>query len=57
VPAEDQRSRSLEEAEIRKLDAETTEIRVRTALRAVAVVVGGVALLFGSHLTGWPGAL
>jgi hypothetical protein len=47
----------LEEAEVRKVEAETTEIRVRTVLRAIVVALGAVALLFGSHLTGLPGAL
>jgi hypothetical protein len=47
----------LEEAEVRKVEAETTEIRVRTVLRAIVVALGAVALLFGSHLTGWPGVL
>ena len=57
MPADGQRAKSLEEAEIRKLEAETTEIRVRTVLRAILVALGAVALLFGSHLTGWSGAL
>jgi hypothetical protein len=46
-----------EEAAIREVEAETTEIRVRTLLRAIVVVLGAVALLFGSHLTGLPGVL
>ena len=57
MPAEDQRSRSLEEAEVRKVEAETAEIRMRTLLRPVVVALSAMALLFGSHLTGWPGVL
>jgi hypothetical protein len=57
VPADPQQPNRLEEAEVRKLEAETTEIRVRTVLRPVVVALGAAALLFGSHLTGWPGAL
>jgi hypothetical protein len=57
MPARNKQERSLEQAEVRKLEAETTEIRVRTVVHAVAVALGAVALLFGSHLTGWPGVL
>ena len=51
-----ERPRSLEEAEIRKLEAETTEIKVRTAVRLAALFVllavlgtdlGGIADLLG----------
>ncbi len=57
MPTDDQRQRSLEQAEIRKLEAETAEIWVRTVVRAVLVVLVVLALLFGGHLTGWPGVL
>jgi hypothetical protein len=48
------RKRSREEAEIRKLEAETTEIKVRTALRLCAFLVflATVAVILGGHLGG-----
>jgi hypothetical protein len=50
VAAGPQQPNRREEAEIRKLEAETTAIRVRTVLLAVVVIAGILATLFGGHL-------
>jgi hypothetical protein len=55
------RSRSLEEAEIRKVEAETAEIEARTALRWSAILVFWlvpvISLVLGAVDSGFSGDL
>jgi ABC-type uncharacterized transport system permease subunit len=57
VPAHDKRAKSLEEAKIRKVEAEATAIRIRALLLPVVVIVGALELHLSSHLAGWLAAL